>query len=205
MRGSGDEHTSGVTHRIRSTGQEVAHMDGLEDETRSGRPRCIDDDAVAEVIRKTLEETPRDATHCTRSMARATGYAPSTIHRMWQASLAPPQRDLRYFVDARRPAGFFGAFRSTADARPATRTRPRPRRQAVCTRRPGSGFRPPHRHGRTTRPTRRRRSATSVSGADRPFHAEPLLHGGYGGAYRGVVRRRLAVARNCYKYSIARL
>ena len=33
-------------------------MDGLEDETRSGRPRCIDDDAVAEVIRKTLEETP---------------------------------------------------------------------------------------------------------------------------------------------------
>ena len=29
--------------------------------------------------------------------------------------------------------------------------------------------------------------------------------GGYGGAYRGVVRRRLAVARNCYKYSIARL
>ena len=50
-------------------------MAGLEDETRSGRPRCIDDDAVAEVIRKTLEATPRDATHwSTRSMARATGY-----------------------------------------------------------------------------------------------------------------------------------
>ena len=73
-------------------------MDGLEDETRSGRPRCIDDDAVAEVIRKTLEETPRDATHwSTRSMARATGYAPSTIPPdvagLFPA--APPQRDLQ--------------------------------------------------------------------------------------------------------------
>ena len=73
-------------------------LEGLDDEARSGRPRCIDDDAVAEVIRKTLEETPRDATHwSTRSMARATGYAPSTIHRMWQAFFpaAPPQRDLQ--------------------------------------------------------------------------------------------------------------
>ena len=82
-------------------------MDGLEDETRSGRPRCIDDDAVAEVIRKTLEETPRDATHwSTRSMARATGYAPSTIHRMWQAFSLQPHRSETfkpsadpYFVD----------------------------------------------------------------------------------------------------------
>ena len=49
------------------------------------RPRCINDDAVAEVVRKTLEEKPRDATHwSTRSMARETGYAPSTIHRIWQ-------------------------------------------------------------------------------------------------------------------------
>ena len=85
-------------------------MDGLEDETRSGRPRCIDDDAVAEVIRKTLEETPRDATHwSTRSMARATGYAPSTIHRMWQAFSLQPHRSETfklsadpYFVDIDR-------------------------------------------------------------------------------------------------------
>ena len=46
-------------------------MDGLEEETRSGRPRCIDDDAVAEVIRKTLEETPRDATCPRPTGARA--------------------------------------------------------------------------------------------------------------------------------------
>ena len=69
-------------------------MDGLQDEPRPGRPRRINDDAVAEVVRKTLEEKPRDATHwSTHSMSRETGYAPSTIHRIWQAfSLRPHRR-----------------------------------------------------------------------------------------------------------------
>ena len=76
-------------------------LEGLDDEARSGRPRCIDDDAVAEVIRKTLEETPRDATHwSTRSMARATGYAPSTIHRMWQAFSLQPHRSETFKLSA---------------------------------------------------------------------------------------------------------
>jgi transposase len=35
--------------------------DGLSDEPRSGAPRKIGDDAIAETIRKTLEETPPDA------------------------------------------------------------------------------------------------------------------------------------------------
>ena len=59
------------------------------------------------VVRKTLEEKPRDATHwSTRSMARATGYAPSTIHRIWQAFSLQPHRSETlklsadpYFVD----------------------------------------------------------------------------------------------------------
>ena len=75
-------------------------LDGLHDESRSGRPRRIEDD-VAEVIRKTLEETPSDATHwSTRAMARATGYAPSTIHRIWQAFSLQPHRPETFKLSA---------------------------------------------------------------------------------------------------------
>ena len=67
--------------------------DGLYDEPRPGTPRKIGDDAIAETIRLTLEETPPDATHWSlRSMARATGYAPSTIHRIWKAFGLQPHR-----------------------------------------------------------------------------------------------------------------
>ena len=66
---------------------------GLYDEPRPGAPRQIGDDAIAETIRRTLEETPPDATHWSlRGMARATGYAPSTIHRIWQAFGLQPHR-----------------------------------------------------------------------------------------------------------------
>ena len=61
-------------------------LEGLYDEPRPGAPRRIGDDAIAETIRRTLEETSADATHWSlRSMARAVGYAPSTVHRIWQA------------------------------------------------------------------------------------------------------------------------
>lgn len=68
-------------------------LDGLYDEPRPGTPRKIGDDEIAETVRKTLEETPVDATHWSlRSMAKATGYAPSTIHRIWQTFGLQPQR-----------------------------------------------------------------------------------------------------------------
>ena len=68
-------------------------LEGLYDEPRPGAPRQIGDDAIAETVRRTLEETPADATHWSlRSMARATGYAPSTIHRIWRAFGLQPHR-----------------------------------------------------------------------------------------------------------------
>ncbi|HEY8963177.1 MAG TPA: IS630 family transposase [Alphaproteobacteria bacterium] len=68
-------------------------IDGLHDEPRPGAPREIGDDEVAETIRLTLETTPPNATHWSlRSMARAVGYAPSTIHRIWKAFSLQPHR-----------------------------------------------------------------------------------------------------------------
>ena len=68
-------------------------MAGLYDEPRPGAPRQIGDDEVAEVVRQTLEATPRDATHWSlRSMAKAAGFAPSTIHRIWKAFNLQPHR-----------------------------------------------------------------------------------------------------------------
>jgi transposase len=65
----------------------VAHrLDGLHDEPRPGGPRSITDDDVERVVVKTLEETPRDATHwSTRSMANATGMSQSAVSRIWRA------------------------------------------------------------------------------------------------------------------------
>jgi transposase len=70
----------------------VAHrLDGLHDEPRPGGPRSITDDDVERVIVKTLEETPRDATHwSTRSMAQATGMSQSAVSRIWRAFALKP-------------------------------------------------------------------------------------------------------------------
>jgi len=61
-------------------------VDGLFDEPRPGAPRTISDDEIAETIQRTLETMPVGATHWSlRSMAKAVGHAPSTIHRIWKA------------------------------------------------------------------------------------------------------------------------
>ncbi len=68
-------------------------LDGLLDEPRPGTPRKIGDDEIADTIRRTLETTPPAATHWSlRSMAKAVGYAPSTIHRIWRAFGLQPHR-----------------------------------------------------------------------------------------------------------------
>jgi hypothetical protein len=53
------------------------------------------------VIQRTLETTPAGATHWSlRSMSQAAGYAPSTIHRIWQAFGLQPHRQETFKLSA---------------------------------------------------------------------------------------------------------
>jgi len=68
-------------------------LDGLVDEPRPGAPRKITDADVERIITKTLETTPRGATHWSnRTMAEAAGTSPSTIRRIWNAFALQPHR-----------------------------------------------------------------------------------------------------------------
>lgn len=68
-------------------------LDGLLDEHRPGRPRTVSDAQVEEVIVKTLESTPKNATHwSTRSMAVEVGLSQSAISRIWRAFGLQPHR-----------------------------------------------------------------------------------------------------------------
>jgi transposase len=64
---------------------------GIErDAPRSGRARRLDFD---EIVRKTTQEKPADATHwSTRSMARALGISEASVRRVWHAHGLKPHR-----------------------------------------------------------------------------------------------------------------
>jgi len=82
-------------------------MAGLYDEPRPGGPRSIEDEEIAALIRTTLEETPKNATHWTcRGLAEETGLSKSTVQRVWKAFGLQPHRQKHftlstdpYFVD----------------------------------------------------------------------------------------------------------
>jgi transposase len=68
-------------------------LEALVDVPRPGRPRTVSDEQVQEVITKTLEATPKDATHwSTRSMAREVGLTQSAVSRIWRAFGLQPHR-----------------------------------------------------------------------------------------------------------------
>jgi transposase len=70
-----------------------SRLPGLADEYRPGAPPTISNEMVEKVVIKTLEETPRDATHWSvRGMAKDVGMASSTIHRIWHAFGLQPHR-----------------------------------------------------------------------------------------------------------------
>lgn len=74
---------------------------------RPGGPRTVTDEQVAALVTRTLESTPKNATHwSTRSMAKELGLSQSTVSRVWRAFGLQPHRSETfklstdpYFVD----------------------------------------------------------------------------------------------------------
>ena len=74
-----------------------SRVNGLLDEPRPGRPRTITDEQVEAVVIKTLESTPRNATHwSTRSMAAEMEMTQNAISRIWRAFGLQPHRQERW-------------------------------------------------------------------------------------------------------------
>jgi transposase len=68
-------------------------LDGLYDEPRPGAKRTITDAQVEAVVIRTLETTPRGATHwSTRDMGKAMGLSHMAISRIWHAFGLQPHR-----------------------------------------------------------------------------------------------------------------
>ena len=64
----------------------TSRLDGLMDEPRPGAPRRISDAEVEDVVTRTLETKPDNATHwSTRGMAEKTGMSQTAIVRIWRA------------------------------------------------------------------------------------------------------------------------
>jgi transposase len=67
-------------------------LDGLVDAPRGGKRR-VTDDRIEELVRATLELTPRNATHwSTRSMAKHLGLSQTMVSRVWRAFGLKPHR-----------------------------------------------------------------------------------------------------------------
>ena len=72
--------------RWRNRYETVGGIPGLlKDRSRPGRKKRIEENRVREVVEKTLQEKPLQATHwSTRSLAAAVGLSPATVQRIWK-------------------------------------------------------------------------------------------------------------------------
>lgn len=103
LRCAAGEDNKAVARRLRVTPATVGkwrrrfiehRISGLLDEPRPGAPRTVTDEQVEDVIVRTLESTPKGATHwSTREMARAMGLSAMTISRIWRAFDLQPHRE----------------------------------------------------------------------------------------------------------------
>ena len=75
----------------------------LKDRSRLGRKRRIEETKVREVVDRTLQEKPSNATHwSTRTLAAAVGLSPASIQRIWKAHGLKPHL-VRTFKLSRDP------------------------------------------------------------------------------------------------------
>jgi putative transposase len=66
---------------------------GLYDELRPGRPRSLEDEKIASLLRRITGTKPKAGTHWTvRTAAQANGISKSTVHRLFQAFAIQPHR-----------------------------------------------------------------------------------------------------------------
>ena len=76
-------------------------VESLGDQPRPGAPRKIGDDQVEAVVKKTLQTTPKGATHwSTRSLAKQLGMSQSTVSRIWRAFGLKPHRSESFQLSA---------------------------------------------------------------------------------------------------------
>lgn len=70
---------------------------GLYDQPRPGAPRSISDEQVAQLLKKTLNKKPKDATHWScRSIAKQSNLSKSTVQRVWSAFNLQPHRQKHF-------------------------------------------------------------------------------------------------------------
>ncbi len=96
------EANSAIARRLKLTGATVGNwrrrfvthrLQGLHDELRPGRPRSLEDEAVAELINRALHTKPVAATQWSvRSFAQAAKVSPSMAHRLFKLFGLQPHR-----------------------------------------------------------------------------------------------------------------